>query len=215
MGASHSTDKDDKKYCLVDYGTWTPLGLYEENDECDLKLVRELISAKRLAPFYKGLSSPTQQCFHNEIITKDTRKLVKPKDYTAFIKKHEKTVFDNIYFNSVECPLCFLFYPGNINYARCCDQPICTECFVQLKKAPADSTKQMACPYCMTLDFGIIYQKPEAVTEKNIQIISTTSGHCQKKLTKRKTIESDNPDVVLIGMATPLFFFFFMRSTIY
>lgn len=54
MGASHSTDKDDKKYCLVDYGTWTPLGLYEENDECDLKLVRELISAKRLAPFYKG-----------------------------------------------------------------------------------------------------------------------------------------------------------------
>lgn len=54
MGTSHSTDKDDKKYSLVDYGTWIPLGLYEENDECNLKLVRELISSKRLAPFYKG-----------------------------------------------------------------------------------------------------------------------------------------------------------------
>lgn len=56
MGVLHSTDRYDKKYSLVDYGSWTPLGLYDENSECDLKLVREIISAKRLAPFYKGTS---------------------------------------------------------------------------------------------------------------------------------------------------------------
>lgn len=54
MGAQHSTDRHNKKYSLVDYGAWVPLGLYDENDECDLKLVRELILSKKISPFYKG-----------------------------------------------------------------------------------------------------------------------------------------------------------------
>lgn len=54
----------------------------------------------------QGLSNPTQQCFRNEIIAKDTYS--KPKHYSAFIKKYEKKVFDKIYSNSIECPLCFL-----------------------------------------------------------------------------------------------------------
>ncbi|KAJ1959300.1 SNF1-interacting protein [Dispira parvispora] len=33
-----------------------------------------------------------------------------------------------------ECPICFLYYPQNINYSRCCHHPICTECFVQFKR---------------------------------------------------------------------------------
>lgn len=54
MGIWHSIDKHDKKYNLVNYGTWIPLGLYDENDECDLKLVRKLILKGKLSPFYKG-----------------------------------------------------------------------------------------------------------------------------------------------------------------
>lgn len=32
------------------------------------------------------------------------------------------------------------YYPANINTSRCCDQPICTECFVQIKRAEATAT---------------------------------------------------------------------------
>ena len=35
---------------------------------------------------------------------------------------------------SLECPICIMFYPSNINYTRCCIQPICTECFLQSKR---------------------------------------------------------------------------------
>lgn len=35
----------------------------------------------------------------------------------------------------IECPICFLWYPENINYCRCCHQPICTECFVEIKRS--------------------------------------------------------------------------------
>ncbi|ORX72602.1 hypothetical protein DL89DRAFT_79966 [Linderina pennispora] len=34
----------------------------------------------------------------------------------------------------IECPICFLYYPQNINYTRCCHKPVCTECFVQIKR---------------------------------------------------------------------------------
>ncbi|KAJ1677792.1 SNF1-interacting protein, partial [Spiromyces aspiralis] len=59
----------------------------------------------------------------------------------------------------VECPICFLYYPANINYTRCCHKPICTECFVQIKRndellSPAN------CPYCTVPEFGVIYYPP-------------------------------------------------------
>ncbi|OLY79683.1 Protein sip5, partial [Smittium mucronatum] len=34
----------------------------------------------------------------------------------------------------IECPICFLYYPKNINYSSCCHQPICSECFIQFKR---------------------------------------------------------------------------------
>ena len=85
-----------------------------------------------------------------------------------------------LYKNAVECPICFLYYPSNIATTRCCRQPICTECFVQIKRpnphAPivhADDPnpppelpdtlvmEAPVCPYCNESDFGVIYEPPD------------------------------------------------------
>lgn len=39
-----------------------------------------------------------------------------------------------LYKDASECPICFLYYPPYLNHTRCCDQPICSECFVQIKR---------------------------------------------------------------------------------
>lgn len=81
-----------------------------------------------------------------------------------------------LYKTSKECPICFLYYPDCFNYSRCCFQPICSECFVQIKRLdphpPHDETEGGAgsngipkdlisepaiCPYCAMPDFGVTY----------------------------------------------------------
>ncbi|KAI3649177.1 hypothetical protein MP228_007031 [Amoeboaphelidium protococcarum] len=57
--------------------------------------------------------------------------------------------------NPVECPICFLYYPANINYTRCCNQPICTECFLQIKRS--EDGRSATCPYCVEFEFGVTY----------------------------------------------------------
>jgi len=39
-----------------------------------------------------------------------------------------------LYKEASECPICFLYYPPYLNKTRCCDQPMCSECFVQIKR---------------------------------------------------------------------------------
>ena len=90
----------------------------------------------------------------------------------------------DLYANGSECPICFLYIPGPLNYSTCCQQPICTECFVQIKRAdphfPHDevdptqpvkddsekdpnllTTEPANCPYCATTEFTIIYTPPK------------------------------------------------------
>ncbi|WBW71419.1 zf-C3HC4 type zinc finger [Schizosaccharomyces osmophilus] len=78
-----------------------------------------------------------------------------------------------IYANAFECPICFLYYPPNFNYTRCCAQPICSECFVEIRRPdphlptvhandpmPNDFdliSEPVKCPYCMTDRFGVVY----------------------------------------------------------
>jgi len=83
------------------------------------------------------------------------------------------------YLGALECPICFLVrphpllfiavanaqnYPSNINTSRCCQQPICTECFVQIKRSEATLThlesEPACCPFCVETDFGVIYERP-------------------------------------------------------
>ncbi|KAF1806121.1 hypothetical protein V8B55DRAFT_1454034 [Mucor lusitanicus] len=222
MGVASSKFQRKRKLQMIDFGSITPLGLYEKNnDDYDLQVVRELILSKKLSPFYKGLSDPlTQDC---NVIT-EKLPVVPPKkrpslyrkpksrgqDYKMYLSKNEKRLYSILYNDSIECPICFLYYPANINFARCCDQPICTECFVQIKKRPADASAStsvvrdsgIVCPYCMTDNFGVIYHCPPSTPtihlEKVYKMRSTTSGLSQHQQPKRKSIESDHPNVVLI-----------------
>lgn len=95
-------------------------------------------------------------------------------------------VYAVLYKEAVECPICFLYYPPWLNRTRCCDQEICSECFVQIKRADphlpdhhdtpnganADSSSGItgnaelltsepaSCPFCKETDFGITYSPP-------------------------------------------------------
>lgn len=86
-----------------------------------------------------------------------------------------------LYKNAIDCPICFLSYPPYLNHTRCCDQPICSECFVQIKRPdphfpeghnendPNHNPEETAgllvsepacCPYCTQPDFGVTYEPP-------------------------------------------------------
>ncbi|KAJ5246987.1 Protein sip5 [Penicillium chermesinum] len=95
-----------------------------------------------------------------------------------------------LYKDACECPICFLYYPPYLNRTRCCDQPICSECFVQIKRpdphvpehgesdpnangtAEGEGTERTdtgesqlvsepsACPFCVQPEFGVTYASP-------------------------------------------------------
>lgn len=84
----------------------------------------------------------------------------------------------DMYKQGAECPICFLYFPEPMNVSRCCLQPICTECFIQIRRAEPhfphdenDSDSQdenkdpnllisepANCPYCATPNFGVTYE---------------------------------------------------------
>ena len=94
-----------------------------------------------------------------------------------------------LYKDASECPICFLYYPPYLNKTRCCDQSICSECFVQIKRLdphPPEHTdpnlrlnpsaeqaeqeeadrddglvsEPAACPFCVQPEFGVTYDPP-------------------------------------------------------
>jgi hypothetical protein len=87
-----------------------------------------------------------------------------------------------LYKNAAECPICFMYYPPYLNRTRCCDQEICSECFVQIKRADPHipdnhdnsdenqqeqnsmanqlSSEPATCPFCKQTDFGVTYNPP-------------------------------------------------------
>lgn len=85
-----------------------------------------------------------------------------------------------LYREPSECPICFLYYPPYLNKTRCCDQPICSECFVQIKRPdphppeheqpgeerpPEEEAETLvsevaSCPFCVTPEFGVTYDPP-------------------------------------------------------
>lgn len=102
-----------------------------------------------------------------------------PKD--PYVNGQRVEVF--LYKDASECPVCFLYYPPHLNKTRCCDQPICSECFVQIKRpdphppehhdengnpVPAQEqgedsllvSEPSKCPYCTQSEFGVTYEAP-------------------------------------------------------
>ncbi len=85
-----------------------------------------------------------------------------------------------LYKDASECPICFMYYPPYLNKTRCCDQSICSECFVQIKRPdphppeheqpgqprlPEEEADMLvsevaACPFCVTPEFGVSYDPP-------------------------------------------------------
>ena len=92
----------------------------------------------------------------------------------------------HLYKDVLECSICYLYYPPYLNKTRCCDQAMCSECFVQIKRpdphrpehadpptqiqrlddmerdGPADEliSEPAACPFCRMPEFGITYEAP-------------------------------------------------------
>lgn len=77
----------------------------------------------------------------------------------------------------------YQYYPANINYSRCCDQPICTECFVQIKR-PEATLEPAACPFCVEPNFGILYHPPGSL-EYKAKLVAAHSETMEKPAVER------------------------------
>lgn len=129
----------------------------------------------------KTLASLTTSSKHSgEAITPAEIQL--PRD--AYINGQRIEVF--LYKNTFECPICLIYYPAFGNKTRCCDQWICSECFVQIKRPdphppehvdpsappppPIENGEEReegelvsepaTCPFCKQAEFGITYEPP-------------------------------------------------------
>ncbi|KAK8030250.1 hypothetical protein PG993_011541 [Apiospora rasikravindrae] len=100
-----------------------------------------------------------------------------------FVNGQPREVF--LYKDGDECPLCYMYYPRFLNTTRCCGQPICSECFVHIKRpdphlpehhgeqpsqegggeAASEDAEELImeparCPYCQQPEFGVTYDPP-------------------------------------------------------
>ncbi|UZJ55022.1 hypothetical protein CBS101457_004342 [Exobasidium rhododendri] len=124
---------------------------------------------------------------------------------------------------NTECPICFLHYPSPLNNTRCCGQAICTECFVQIKRADPTahtppSSEPAACPYCQESNFGVIYKAPSpgvlsgeiqreaGVAERADAAREQAEGIAEGSHVsgnKRKSFSHQSPDVTTIDEIRP------------
>lgn len=146
----------------------------EEDDIDDHKIHRSLNFYKRQEAKmkFKKLVEDVKQMQKNE---EDRYLTVKAEDPNNANLPSDDLIL-RLYRDAVECPICFVFHPNNLNLSRCCLQPICTECFVQIKRLdphpPHDDPSEGAdelphtiisepanCPYCAMSNFGVIFDK--------------------------------------------------------
>lgn len=143
-----------------------------------------IASSTSSTPFFRGraktlaaLTSGSRNASQTDMIPQEAQL---PKD--PYVNGQRLEVF--LYKDASECPICFLYYPPYLNKTRCCDQPICSECFVQIKRpdphppehhgdsndaeAPPPEPQEdgmlvsepACCPFCVQPEFGITYEPP-------------------------------------------------------
>src|SRR5205814_1664603 len=83
-------------------------------------------SSSPFRPRSKTLASLATSSRNNSQADMTPREIQLPKD--PYVNGIPIEAF--LYKDATECPICFLYYPPYLNRTRCCDQPICSECFV-------------------------------------------------------------------------------------
>ncbi|KAG2365769.1 hypothetical protein BDR07DRAFT_1470355 [Suillus spraguei] len=238
MGNTSSSSSRGHHDDTVDYGHLTPQGVYTGPKDWNHGIVTQLIIDRRLAPFYRPLEDYDENWDDEQIMSArrvlpdtdsgnsdtpptrvDSRDCTKP----AHQSKRSGTLKDPshypeaaVYRGAVECPICFLYYPPNMNHSRCCDQAICTECFVQIKRTEPTAThlvsEPAACPYCVQENFGVVYTPPSWRTGigsdgtslpvwSDIPKGSNIPSAVQKR--RRKSFGHDSPEVVATDSIRP------------
>jgi hypothetical protein len=120
-----------------------------------------------------------------------------------------------LYKDASECPICFLYYPPYLNHTRCCDQAICSECFVQIKRADphypeghGDNNGENAnanpeeqagllisepacCPYCQQPEFGVTYEPPPFRRGLTYSINSSAFGAMGTAMSSSSSLNSN------------------------
>ncbi len=127
-----------------------------------------------------------------------------------------------LYKDASECPICFLYYPPYLNKTRCCDQAICSECFVQIKRPDphppehADPTaprppqidaeavdpeeliaEPAACPFCVQPEFGVTYDPPQF--RRGLTYVNQASTHPLANRSSAMSSESSLGSVLSTG----------------
>lgn len=242
MGNTGSSSGRPHTDDTVDYGHLTPQGVYTGTRDWNHTIVTQLIVDRKLAPFYRPLEEYSDDWDDAQILAarreppdseatnpdasarpdsrdggrppNSTKRSPNPKDPARFPEAA-------LYRDAVECPICFLYYPANINHSRCCDQTICTECFVQIKRIEPTTThlvsEPAACPYCVQDNFGVVYSPPswrtgigsEGVTPpswagspRGSQCNNHASSLSAQKR-RRKSFGHDSPEVVTTDQIRP------------
>ncbi|KAI0008384.1 hypothetical protein F4779DRAFT_454597 [Xylariaceae sp. FL0662B] len=132
-----------------------------------------------LKPQRKSLAAALNLSRNGSQVEITPREVNLPND--PFVNGQPFEVF--LYKEGVECPLCLMYYPPYLNRTRCCQQLICSECFVQIKRPDphfpehhGDESDPQAqtheepdselimepakCPYCTQTEFGVTYEPP-------------------------------------------------------
>ncbi|KAJ7109200.1 hypothetical protein C8R44DRAFT_278915 [Mycena epipterygia] len=222
----------------VDYGQLVPQGVYTAARDWNQSITAQLIIARRLAPFYRPLEDYEDSWDDDQILAArkplpdvegeqppptpppPTSSSLKPSKRPGMLKEPSKPEA-TVYRGAVECPICFLYYPPNINHSRCCDQAICTECFVQIKRSEPTTThlvsEPAACPYCVQDNFGVVYSPPPwkagigsegsnspwSDSPRGSQQSIDNSGPYPTHKRRQKSFGADSPDVVLTDHIRP------------
>jgi len=212
-------------------------GLEDYDEDYTEESIGKLLTELREKDFEEGVSNSVVEAMKAERepasgIGSVTKKIGIHKNRENRVEE-EKAERDKrerrAYLGAVECPICFLVrapnltmrmakahaqnYPSNINTSRCCQQPICTECFVQIKRGEATLThlesEPACCPFCVETDFGVIYERPNlpspltssSALGKEDAELSVGVGMAPKvqETMRRKSVSHKSKEVVTIG----------------
>ncbi|KAL0071558.1 SNF1-interacting protein [Marasmius tenuissimus] len=245
MGNSSSSSARGPQDETVDFGHLLPQGVYTGPRDWNHAIVTQLICQRRLAPFYRPLED-YEDSWTDEQILAARKELPDAENSTDGARSDSPSMMSSnsttsktshnkrsnslkepsrpeatIYRGAVECPICFLYYPPNINHSRCCAQAICTECFVQIKRSEPTTThlvsEPAACPYCVQDNFGIVYSPPpwragigsegsssiSSDSPKGSQNPVPTSSTRNTHKKRQKSFSADSPEVVTIDHIRP------------